>query len=177
MDISQVQVAGTGRDADRVRAMLAGKTDAAVASVEFSYLIESDPKFKVFEVFVKSLPNYLGSSIAVQNRTIREHSPQIQGFMIATAQGQRYLREHKEDAVDLGNRLYGEKKSRIAWTYDWYIENNVQDPNGYASPKSIMFMQELNVKLGRLKKIMPIEKVATWEFQKGLIAAIGEYKR
>lgn len=76
VDISQVQVAGTGRDAERVRAMLAGITDAAVTSVEFSYLIESYPRYKVFEVFVKSLPNYLGSSIAAQNRTIRERSPQ-----------------------------------------------------------------------------------------------------
>ena len=49
-------------------------------------------------------------------------------------------------------------------------------PNGYVSPTALNWMQELNVRLGRQSKVLPIEQVATWEFQKQIVAELGEMK-
>ncbi len=42
--------------------------------------------------------------------------------------------------------------------------------------ESLIWMQGLNIKAGRQKAMLAIEKVATWEFQKKMLAEIGEVK-
>lgn len=53
---------------------------------------------------------------------------------------------------------------------------NPQNPNGDVSAAALTWMQELNLKAGRQKTLLPVERVATWDFQKTMLAELGEVK-
>jgi len=44
------------------------------------------------------------------------------------------------------------------------------------SPAALNWLQDLNIRLGRQTKVLPMEQIATWEFQKQIVAELGEYK-
>jgi hypothetical protein len=64
----------------------------------------------------------------------------------------------------------------VEWIYDWFLANKQFNPNGDVGAASLKWMQELNVTLGSQKKVLPLDQVATFEFQKKMLAEIGEQR-
>ena len=95
---------------------------------------------------------------------------------VAKAKGVRYTLENRDDTINIMAKVAKHDRAEEEWVYDWFVRRKLMQPNGYVSPAALNWMQELNVRLGRQTKVMPIEQIATWEFQKQIVAELGEYK-
>lgn len=168
-----VSIGGSGA---RTQALIAGKIDGAINSLDFLPAIEKDPGTKPL-LFVSDLvPEYIRATVIASQTTIKEKPEALVGLLKALAKGVRYAIEHKEETVAMAARLAKEEPKEAAWAYDKYINLKLVNPNLYVDPTAIDFMQDLAVKIGVQQKKLPIEKVANYELQKRAIEAIGKYK-
>ena len=166
-----------GRDPDRVRALVTGQAAGTVASIEHKLIVEPAGG-KVLAVASQELPLWTRFTLITTDKVIRERPGDLVKALVAQAKGIRYAisLKNRDDMVRLMAK-YGKREARqVAWIYDWFQANKQFNANGDVKAASLNWMQELNVKLGRQKAVLPIEKVATWEFQKKMLAEIGEQK-
>lgn len=175
LDPSKVQLVQAGGDPDRVKALLAGKVDAAVAAIEFLHQVERADR-KLLVDFAEVLPEWTRNVVVTTDQVIKERPDHLRRFLLAKAKGIRYTLEHRDETIGIMARVSKQESSEVAWVYDWFVRRKLMQPNGYVSPAAINWMQELNVRLGRQSKVLPIEQVATWEFQKQIVAELGEMK-
>ena len=175
LDPSKVQLVQAGGDPDRVKALLAGKVDAAVAAIEFLHQVERADR-KLLVDFAEVLPEWTRNVVVTTDQVIKERPDHLRRFLLAKAKGIRYTLEHRDETIGIMARVSKQESSEVAWVYDWFVRRKLMQPNGYVRPAAINWMQELNVRLGRQSKVLPIEQVATWEFQKQIVAELGEMK-
>ncbi|HEY7678243.1 MAG TPA: ABC transporter substrate-binding protein [Candidatus Methylomirabilis sp.] len=175
LDPSKVELVQAGGDPDRVKALLAGKVDAAVAALEFLHQVERADR-KLLVDFAEVLPQWTRNVVVTTDQIIKERPDHLRRFLLAKAKGIRYTLEHRDDTIAIMAKVSKQEPSEVAWVYDWFVRKKLMQPNGYVSPAALTWMQELNVRLGRQSKVLPMEQVATWEFQKQIVAELGEYK-
>ena len=175
LDPTKVQLIQAGGDPDRVKALLAGKVDAAVAAIEFLHQVERADR-KLLVDFAEVLPQWTRNVVVTTDQVIKERPDDLRRFLLAKAKGIRYTLEHRDDTIAIMAKVSKQERSEVEWVYDWFVRKKLMQPNGYVSPAALNWMQDLNVRLGRQSKVLPIEQVATWEFQKQIIAELGEYK-
>ena len=174
LDPNKVQYLTVGGDADRVRAMLIGRADAAPAAIEFRTHLKAG--YHTVLSFHQELPQWIRYTFVTSEKVIAERPGDLLKAMVAHAKGLRYALAHKDETVALMAELAKVERSAVDWVYDWYVKNRLMNPNGTISRENLQWMQELNVGLGRQTKMLPLDQVATDEFQKKVVAAIGEYK-
>ena len=174
LDPNKVQYLTVGGDADRVRAMLIGRADAAPAAIEFQAHLK--PGFHTVLSFQQELPQWIRYTFVTTDKVIAERPSDLVKAMIAHAKGLRYALAHKDETVALMADLGKLDRKTAEWVYDWYVTHRLLNPNGEISRENLRWMQELNVGLGRQSKLLPYEQVATDELQKKVNAALGEHK-
>jgi ABC-type nitrate/sulfonate/bicarbonate transport system substrate-binding protein len=174
VDPNKVQYLTVGGDADRIRAMLIGRADAAPAAIEFETFLK--PGYHTIFSFQRELPQWIRYTFVTSEKVIAERPGDLVKAMIAHAGGLRYALAHKEEMVALMADLGKLDRKTADWLYDYYVTHRLMNPNGNISRENLMWMQELNVGLGRQTKVLPFEAVATDEFQKKLVGAAGEFK-
>ncbi len=174
LDPNKVQYLTVGGDADRVRAMLIGRADAAPAAIEFRAHLK--PGYHTVLSFHEELPQWIRYSFVTSEKVIAERPGDLVKAMIAHAKGVRYALAHKDETVALMAELGKVERSAVDWVYDWYVKNRLMNPNGNISRENLQWMQELSVGLGRQTKVLPFDQVATDTFQKKVLEAIGEHK-
>lgn len=175
LDPAKVHLVQAGGDPDRVKALLAGKVDAAVAAIEFLRQVERADR-KLLVDFAQILPEWTRNVVVTTDQVIKERPDHLRRFLLAKAKGIRYTLEHRDETIAIMARVSKQEPSDVAWVYDWFVKRKLMQPNGYVSPAALNWMQELNVRLGRQTKVLPMEQIATWEFQKQIAAELGEYK-
>jgi ABC-type nitrate/sulfonate/bicarbonate transport system substrate-binding protein len=175
LDPSKVQLIQAGGDPDRVKALLAGKVDAAVAAIEFLHRVEHANE-KLLVDFAEVLPHWTRNVVVTTDQIIKERPDDLRHLLLAKAKGVRYTLEHRDETIAIMAKVSKQEPSEVAWVYDWFVRKRLMQPNGYVSPAALNWMQELNVRLGRQSKVLPMEQVATWEFQKDIVKELGEYK-
>ena len=175
LDPSKVQLVQAGGDPDRVKALLAGKVDAAVAAIEFLRPVERADR-KLLVDFAEVLPEWTRNVVVTTDQVIKERPDHLRRFLLAKARGIRYTLENRDDTINIMARISKQERSDVEWVYDWFVRKKLMQPNGYVSPAALNWMQDLNVRLGRQSKVLPMEQIATWEFQKQIVAELGEMK-
>ncbi len=175
LDPSKVQLIQAGGDPDRVKALLAGKVDAAVAAIEFLHRVEAAHE-KLLVNFAEVLPHWTRNVVVTTDQVIKERPDDLRRFLVAKTKGVRYTLEHRDETIAVMAKVSKQEPSEVAWVYDWFVRKKLMQPNGYVSPDAINWMQELNVRLGRQSKVLPLDQVATWDFQKEIVKELGEYK-
>lgn len=175
LDPSKVQLVQAGGDPDRVKALLAGKVDAAVAAIEFLHRVEQANE-KLLVDFAEVLPHWTRNVVVTTDQVIKDRPDDLRRFLLAKAKGVRYTLEHRDETIAIMAKVSKQEASEVAWVYDWFVRRKLMQPNGYVSPDAINWMQDLNVRLGRQGKVLPLDQVATWEFQKQIVKDLGEYK-
>lgn len=175
IDERDTQSVNIGNDAERFRALIADRVDATVTHMEYEPEIANNPRVRVLVNFATQVPDYIRFAIVTRDDVIERRRHDVQAFAIGLAHGVRYVYEHKDVALRLMAEYTRSTPEAMEWIYDWYLINDVLQPNFYLSPDSINFMQELNVLLGQQDRVLPIERVATWEFQEGVVKALGRY--
>jgi ABC-type nitrate/sulfonate/bicarbonate transport system substrate-binding protein len=174
LDPTRLRLVQGGGDPDRVKALIAGKVDATVASIEFLHQLERADRRLLID-FSDILPEWTRNVIVTTDRVIRERPDELRRFLIAKAKGVRYCLEHRDETIGLMAKYTHQDRSEQAWVYDWFVSKKLMQPNGYVSPAALEWMQALNVRLGRQSRVLPITEVATWEFQERIVAELGEY--
>ena len=175
LDLKKIEWVQMGGDPDRVRALVTGQAAGTVASIEHKLIVEPAGG-KILAVASEELPHWTRFTLITTDKVIKERPGDLVKALIAQAKGIRYAMNsrNKDDMVRLMAK-YGKREVRqVEWIYDWFMANKQFNPNGDMKAASLNWMQELNVKLGRQKKILPIDQVATWEFQKKMLVEIGE---
>lgn len=177
IDLKKIEWVQMGGDPDRVRALVTGQAAGTVASIEHD-LIAKAAGGKVLAVASQEVPNWTRFTLITTEKVIKERPGDVVKALVAQAKGIRYAMDpkHKDDMVRLMAKYGKREPKQVEWIYDWFMANKQFNPNGDVKPASLTWMQELNVKLGRQKAILPLEKVTTGEFQKQAIAQIGEAK-
>lgn len=174
LDPNKVQYLTVGGDADRVRAMLIGRADAAPAAIEFQAQLR--PGYHTVFSFKDELPQWIRYTFVTTDKTIKERPDDLLKAMIAHARGLRYALANKDETVALMADLAKVDRKAVDWVYDWYVRNRLMNPNGDISRENLMWLQELSVGLGRQTKMLPFEQVATETFQKKVVTTLGEFK-
>ena len=175
IDLKKIEWIQMGGDPDRVRALVTGQAAGTVASIEHD-LIAKAAGGKVLAVASQEVPNWTRFTLITTEKVIKERPGDVVKALVAQAKGIRYAMDpkNKDDMVRLMAKYGKREPKQVEWIYDWFMANKQFNPNGDVKPASLTWMQELNVKLGRQKAILPLEKVTTGEFQKQAIAQIGE---
>lgn len=175
LDPSKVQLVQAGGDPDRVKALLAGKVDAAVAAIEFLRQVERADR-KLLLDFAEVLPEWTRNVVVTTDQVIKERPDHLRRFLLAKAKGIRYTLENRDDTINIMAKVSKQDRSEVEWVYDWFVKRKLMQPNGYVSPAALNWLQDLNIRLGRQTKVLPMEQIATWEFQKQIVSELGEYK-
>lgn len=177
VDLSKIEWVQMGGDPDRARAMVAGQLAGTVASIEFEQMLKAAGA-KILAVASEELPNWTRFTVITTDRVIKERPGDLVKALIAQAKGTRYAMAptNKDDMVRLMAKYGKRDVKQVAWVYDWFLAHKQLNPNGDLKAASLNWMQELNIKLGRQKKALPLDQIATWEFQKKMLAEIGEQR-
>jgi len=175
IDLRKIAWVQMGGDPDRVRALVAGQVAATVASIEYEQIVRPAGG-RALLVASQELPHWTRFTLITTDKVIKERPGDLLKALRAQAKGIRYAMdpEGRGEMVRLMAK-YGRREPRqVEWIYDWFLANQQFNPNGDVKPASLHWMQELNVKLGSQKAVLPVEKVATWDFQQKMLAEIGE---
>lgn len=176
IDAKKVNFVNVGGSGSIFRAVVAAKVDSGVSSIEFLPIAERDPNVKVLLVFRDYLPNLIRKSFAVREEVLQKQKPLSEKMVIAYAKGVRYGLKNQAEAIDAAAKLTKVDPKDIKITFDNYIKYRLIDANFYISPEAVKWTQELNVKNKMQQKVLPTEKVATWDIQRKLIAELGQFK-
>jgi NitT/TauT family transport system substrate-binding protein len=177
VDLRKIEWVQMGGDPDRVRALVVGQVAATVSSIEHERMAASAGG-KILAVASRELPHWTRFTLITTDKVIKERPGDLVKALVAQAKGTRYAMnpQHRDEMVHLMAKYGKREPKQVEWIYDWFIANKQFNPNGDVKAASLTWMQELNVKLGRQKAMLPLEKVATWDFQRQAIAQIGEVK-
>ncbi len=177
VDARRVEWVQLGGDPDRVRALVVGQVAATVASIEHEPIVKAAGG-KILAVAARELPYWTRFALITTDKVIRERPGDLVKALIAQAKGIRYAMNphNKPDMVRLMAKYAKREPKDVEWIYNWFLANRQLNPNGDVKAESLIWMQGLNIKTGRQKAMLAIEKVATWEFQKKMLAEIGEVK-
>jgi ABC-type nitrate/sulfonate/bicarbonate transport system substrate-binding protein len=177
LDPSRVEFVNVGGSPAVYRAVVSGKVDAGVAGAEFYRDAERNPEVKPLLVMHEALPRYLRFGLIASDRVIRERPEQLTAFLRAWTRGHRYALEHKAETVALAAKITGlDNLDDLNWTFDWYVRNQVVDPNGRLPPESLQYMQELSVATGAQATIVPEERLVDRRFMEQVLAQLGPYQ-
>lgn len=171
--VNRVTVPGSGL----VPAIVAGKVAAVPAPGDQQPLIAGNPDIKVLFNFKDVVPNYARGCLITSDRFIAEKPDVLTRFLTASTRAFRYEIDHPQETVERASKWLGLEPGALEFAIKWYSDNQIFNPNLYVSPEAVMFTQQVNVDVGNQSKVLPVEQVATWEFQKRVIATIGEYKK
>lgn len=177
VDLKRIEWVQMGGDPDRVRALVAGQAAATVSSIELEPVVKSAGG-KVLAVAARELPQWTRFTLITTDKVIRERPDDLVKALVAQARGIRWVmdQKNKPEVVRLMAKYGKRKPDEVDWIYDWFLANRQFNPDGDVSAASLTWMQDLNIKAGRQKTVLPIEKVLAAEFQKKALAAIGEAK-
>lgn len=177
VDLKKIEWVQMGGDPDRVRALVTGQAAGTVASIEHEPIVKPAGG-KVLAVASQEVPNWTRFTLITTEKVIKERPADLVKALVAHAKGIRYAMDpkNKEDMLRLMAKYAKREPKQVEWLYDWFLANKQFNPNGDVKPASLTWMQELNIKLGRQKALLPLEKVMTAEFQRQAIAQIGEVK-
>jgi NitT/TauT family transport system substrate-binding protein len=175
VDLKKVEWIQMGGDPDRVRALVTGQAAGTVASIEHE-LIVKPAGGKVLAVASREVPLWTRFTLITTERVIKERPGDLVKALVAHAKGIRHAinPRNKDEMVRLMAKYGKRDPKQVEWIYDWFMANKQFNSNGDVNPASLTWMQELNVKLGRQKAVLPLERVATDEFQRQAIAQVGE---
>lgn len=177
VDVKKIEWVQMGGDPDRVRALVAGQAAATVSSIELEPVVKSTGG-RVLAVAAHELPHWVRFTLITTEKVIKERPLDLVKALVAQAKGIRWVMDqtNKPEVVKLMTKYAKRKPEEVEWIYDWFLAHKQFNPNGDVSAAALIWMQELNIKAGRQKTTLPVEKVATWEFQKKALAEIGQAK-
>ena len=175
IDERDTQMVNIGNDAERFRALVAGRVDATVTHMEYEAELPRFPGLHVVLNFALEVPDYVRFAIVTREELIRDRRDDLRAFALGLSEGVRFALTHKDETVALMSEYSGRPKQEMGTIYDWVVANKVLQPNFYLRPRSLQFMQELNASVGNQERVLPPDQVATWQFHETVVRELGRF--
>lgn len=177
VDHRRVEWLQVGGDPDRVRAIIAGHASGSIASIELEPVMKAAGG-KIAAVAARELPNWIRFSLVTTDRVIKERPGDLAKALLAQAKGIRWVmdRKNRPEVIALMAKYGKRKPEDVTWLFDWFIANRQFNPNGDVSAAGLNWMQELNLKAGRQKVVLPLDRIMVPDFQKKMVGELGEVK-
>lgn len=177
LDPTQVEYANVGGSPAIFQAVVAGKVAGGVSGVEWLREAERSGQAKPLFYLNQTLPRFLRQTFITSDRVIRERPEELTRWLEAYARGHRYGLDHKDETVQFASELTGVTDlDNLNWTFDWYVQNGIVDPNFRVPPENIEYMQDLGIRLGGQRTKLPYERIVNPAFRERALAALGEYQ-
>ena len=177
LDPTQVEYANVGGSPAIFQAVLAGKVAGGVSGVEWLREAERSGEVKPLFYVGEVLPNFLRQVFIASERVMRERPDELTRWLAAYARGHRYALDHRDETVRLASELTGVTDlDNLGWTFDWYVQHGVVDPNFRVPPEKVDYMQELSIRLGSQRTKLPYERIVNPTFRERVLASLGEYR-
>ncbi len=158
------------------RAVLAGKVDAGPSQIDWVPESRRAPDVKVLLYFDEYLPNYVRTMLMARDSDIQQRPDVLVRTMTAWARSIRYAIEHRDEWLALAESKTGRPKDELEFSYDYEIQHKIVAPNLAFDADQVRFVQELNVKSGAQKDVLPFDKFATLALQEQVVAKLGAYE-
>ena len=176
VDENRVQFVNIGSSPAIFRAVLTGKVDAGPSTIDWVPESRRAPDVKVLLYFQEYLPRYVRVMLMARDRDIQQRSDVLVGTLTAWARSIRYAIDHRDEWIALAEAKTGRPRDELGFTFDYDIEHKIVAPNLAFDAEQVRYVQELNVKTGAQKEILPFDKVATLELQRQVVAKVGTYE-
>jgi NitT/TauT family transport system substrate-binding protein len=176
-DPAKVNWVTLGRDSARFQSLVVGKIDATASNIDFLPLLAGHRDLKVLVRFSQVLPKFLRLTVITLTETLERRTDDITKFSIRYGKGVRYAIAHRDETIALmGEIVKGLDPSAGGLIFDTFLKERLIEPDFYISPSQILFMEQLNILTGRQKQRLPVAQVATYEIQRRVIGALGQYR-
>lgn len=176
VDPNSVTFSNAGGDAQRFTALKGGKVDAVAAATEFKDETEKDPNIKILALASDYVPEYLRFMIIANGNTLKTKTEAVPSFLAAHMQGLRYALNNREEALALCAKTTNVEATnpRCAETYDLIKQQKYVDPNMQFDPARLTWLQNLRIKLGQQKDVLPNERLLDLSFRDKALEKIGK---
>lgn len=175
LDPSKVQLVGIQGGPPTLQAIAASKADAGMLDQSFVPLLDQNGAY-VLSVLAESLPELLFDATAVSNKFLAANPDVLLGYSRAIIKSVRGAYDDRAGVVKEETERLKQDQKVVEYSFDQYTKYKVWSPDFLATPDQIAFMQQVNVKFELQDKTVPVEQVATWDFQKKALEQLGPYK-
>jgi NitT/TauT family transport system substrate-binding protein len=175
LDPTRVEYANIGSSPAIFRAVLAGKVDAGPSQVDWIPEARRSPDVKVLLSFDEYLPRYVRVMLMARDRDIQQRPDMLVRTLTAWARSSRYSIDHRDEWLALAAARTGRPQDELEFTYDYEIEHKIVAPNLGFDADQVRYVQEMNVKTGAQREVLPFDKVATLALQQQVVAKLGTY--
>jgi NitT/TauT family transport system substrate-binding protein len=178
MPLDSVQWVNAGGDAARVKALLVGTVDAVASTPDWVPMVTKEGTARVLLKFGEALPRYLRFVLITTDKTIKEKPEALTAFLSGYARGIRHAVQNRDETIALTRKTIKAEANdpAPAFIYDTFVRERLLAPNLAVSEDQIAWMQELNLRLGKQKAPVPINRVVDMRFQQQVIARLGPHK-
>jgi ABC-type nitrate/sulfonate/bicarbonate transport system substrate-binding protein len=164
VDYKKVKFVNVGSSTDVFKALVGGNVEAGAAPIEFR---DTAGKYGLHPLvdgeFWKELPDYTNQAMYVSDRAIAEKREGLIGVLAAYAhlfrwigkpQNKQAFLDYYKKAVPNGTR------DTAVFLQDFLSKPNRLATNLVLTPDKLRYVQDLNVRLGSQKAILPFDKCA-----------------
>jgi ABC-type nitrate/sulfonate/bicarbonate transport system substrate-binding protein len=176
MDLDRVSFVNVGPSPVAFQAVSQGKVDAAAATVESVPAAERARNPQVLLYFHEVLPQFFRQAIGMHTDYLRNQPDAALRVAKAWAASTRYGLDHRDEWIEKAAQRYGRSTDDVAWYFDWERANRVPAADLEFDPAMIEYMQQENLKSGAQDAVMALERLATVELQRKVVAELGAYQ-
>lgn len=168
IDPGSVRLVNAGNDAQRVKALLAGRVDVAAASPEFVPAAkEPGSGIHVLGKAEQIVPKYPRFMIVANEKSLQEKPRAAVRFLAAEMQGIRYAAEHRKAALAVAGRTLGESPDspRLVAFYEAIKDADAASPTAEIPMEKLIWLQQLRLKLGFQQRKLDLKEVVDGSFR------------
>ena len=177
MSLDSVQWVNAGGDAARVKALLVGNVDAVASTPDWVPMVTKEGTARVLLKFGEALPKYVRFVLVTTDKTIREKPDALTAFLSGYARGIRHAVVSREETIALTRKTIKAEANdpAPAFIYDLFVRERLLAPNLAVAEEQIAWMQDLNLRLGKQKAAVPLNRVIDLRFQQQVLAKLGPH--
>jgi ABC-type nitrate/sulfonate/bicarbonate transport system substrate-binding protein len=161
-----VKIIVTGESPTRLAALRAGSIDATPIDVAFAVKAE-DEGFRRL-VYLGDLIELPLSGMAVMEKKLQGQREQVKKVVRATVRGTRYMKQNRDETIQMLSDYLKITPSQSAKAYDASIHSFTED--GFISDKAVNVDVQLTKERLKMTKDIPLSQLVDWSLVKEIKA-------
>jgi NitT/TauT family transport system substrate-binding protein len=170
----QVKLVAVGGDRERYQALAGGVVEGAVVSNEYQPAMP-----KTLHLLIAgrdAVPKFMRVCLMTSGKVLKERPDDVVRFLAAEMQALRFALSHKAETVALTQEIIHAKPDdpRPAFVYDDAVAHHAVDPELPLPADKLNWMQEQMVQAGKLKAMLPLDKITAPEYREKALKLVGK---
>jgi NitT/TauT family transport system substrate-binding protein len=158
---STMKAVSAGSDAQRFKALLAGRVDAEASSIGFTKEIKPGDHVHVLAKASDVVPKFPRFVIVANADSLKQKPNAAARFLAAEMQGISYAIHHKKAEIKVGSEASGISASnpKLGFIYDVTTKTMAASPTCEIPMKKLTFLQDFMMKNGFQKKRIDLDSI------------------